>query len=192
MTPPGVVPRHYTIQNPEYFQKPGVRLPRRGVTVTYGHKGPGNINRAALRIAKNEDRYLSFFEFSVDIGQWNPNKESLASLSRSRFLNLPVRASAEVMNDVNSHWNHWLTLEGEPSERFPRRPSNRMDLLDKLIDIPPYNQCNAIAYDIHTEFGIAKFMTIFNMDAIDHESIAVIPGGITALDFQLPESDLQD
>ncbi|WP_018405171.1 hypothetical protein [Marinobacter gelidimuriae] len=187
MTKGNVVPKRHTIKEAEYFQTPDVRLPRRGVTVTYGHKGPGNINRAALRKAKADSLYLSFLDFRIEVGKWNPNKQSLSSLSECRFLNLPIRASAEVMDDINHYWNNWLSLDGEPDERFPRRPSNRMDLLDKLIDIPPYDQLNAIAYDVHTEFGIAKFMTIFNLDAIDYDSISVIPGGVTKINFELPD-----
>jgi hypothetical protein len=187
LTKGGVVPRQYTIQNPDYFQKSDVRLPKKGVTVTYGHKGPGNVNRAALRKAKADDLYLSFLDFKVDVGEWNPNKQTLKTLEQCRFLNLPVRASAEVMDDINKKWNEWLAIEGEPESRFPRRPNNRMDLLDKLIEHEPYSQLNAIAYDVATEFGYAKFMTIFNLDAINRDTISVIPGGITEIDFKLPE-----
>lgn len=186
LSDPGVVPRHYTVSEPDFFQSPEVRLPRRGITVGYGSKGLSSVNRAAIRKAADENFYLSSFNFNLEIGQWNPKKLSLESISDCRFLNLPVRASAAVMDDINGHWNHWLALEGEPEERFPRRPSNRMDLLDRLIELPPYNQLTAIAYDIMTNHGIAKFLTIYNLDAIDHESIAVVPGGITKIDFKLP------
>lgn len=187
LTANGVRPDHHVVQFPDYFQKPNVRFPKKGITVTYGHKGPGNINRAALRKAQDEGLYLSFLDFKVDVGTWNPNKQNLESIQDCLFLNLPVRASAPLMDDINAKWNAWLAEEGEPESRFPRRMSHRMDLLDRLIDCEPYNHLNAIAYDVETEFGVAKFLTIFNLDAIDRESISVIPGNVTTIEFRLPE-----
>lgn len=62
-----------------------------------------------------------------------------------------------------------------------------MDLLDKLVALPPYNELNAIAYDVQTRFGAAKFLTVFNMDAIRSDETAVIPPG-TEISFCPPNT----
>jgi hypothetical protein len=186
LTKGGVVPTHHVIQYPDYFQKAHVGLPKKGITMTYGHRGPGNINRAALRKAKEEDLFLSFLDVKVDVGELKPNKQNFETLSTCRFLNLPMRASAEVMTDINQKWNEWLAIEGEPESQFPRRPNHRMDFLDKLVEHAPYNQLTAIAYDVETEVGYAKFMTIFDLSAIKKDTISVIPGGVTEIEFKLP------
>ncbi|HBM49320.1 MAG TPA: hypothetical protein DD385_04130, partial [Marinobacter sp.] len=81
--------------------------------------------------------------------------------------------------------------EGAPNEDFPRKASNRMDLLDKLVALPPYNELNAIAYDVQTRFGAAKFLTVFNMDAIRTDETTVIPPG-TKVSFKAPATEHQD
>ncbi|MFB2350907.1 hypothetical protein, partial [Priestia megaterium] len=124
----------------------------------------------------DEEGALAVVNFKVNVGRWNPNKQRFSDLETSRFLNLPSRSSAEIMDDVNKRWNDWLALEGKPSEHFPRAPSNNMHLLDKLVEVYPYNQVVAVAYDVVTRVGAAKFLTIYDMDAVDLSSVVVGPG----------------
>lgn len=60
-----------------------------------------------------------------------------------------------------------------------------MDLLDRLIELEPYRHLNAIAYDAQTRFGLAKFVTVFNLNAILYDEISVIPPH-TQLNIKLP------
>ncbi|MDY6930234.1 MAG: hypothetical protein SWN10_24615 [Pseudomonadota bacterium] len=179
-------PDHYTIAEPEYFQHKDLQFPRKGITLLYGHRGPGNLIGAAARYASEHGKGIGLIEARVDVGEWNPDKARLDGFSGCRVLNLPARASKEVMDDVNEKWNRWLTLEGKPTERFPRSPSMNMHLLDKLIEEEPYNELNAIVYDGMTTFGLARFVTVYNLEAIDRDSLLVIPRNLTKVDFELP------
>ena len=42
-------PDTHIICRPDYFQQDGFRLPASGVTLLYGHKGPGSLIGAAVR-----------------------------------------------------------------------------------------------------------------------------------------------
>ena len=141
----------------------------------YGHRGSSNVLRASMLEVSTKGA-LAIVSFKVNVGRWNPNKQRLEDLETSYFINLPSRASSELMNDVNEKWNAWLAEEGKAPEKFPRAPSNNMHLLDRLIEIEPYNKAVAIAYDVITTVGVAKFMTIFDSSAIDPESVVVGPG----------------
>lgn len=171
----GEVPDPLILGEPDFFQKPELKLPQRGVTVMYGHRGSANVLRAAMKQMTDEDS-LAIVSFKVGIGKWNPNKLKLSDLHESRFLNLPSRSSAQLMDDIKERWNEWLTKDGLPVENFPRQPSNYMHYLDRLVELDEYKDVVAIAYDVHTTVGIAKFMTIFDTDAIDVESVVVGPG----------------
>lgn len=179
-------PAKHTISRAHYYQSEDVALPMAGITAMYGYRGASNVLRHALRSAVADDRFMAQVNFRVRVGEWNPNKQQLSDLESCRFLNIPNRASADLMDDINKRWNDWLALEGKPSEKFPRSPSKNMHLLDKLIQIEPYSQLNAIAYDVRTTVGLAKFITVFNLDAIDREDVAVIPGGETEIGFEVP------
>lgn len=168
-------PDTYTLAYPDYFQGSELRLPSKGITLLYGNKGPGSLIGAAVRESAASGRGVCFADIKVEIGEWDSNKQRLSSFEHCRFLNLPLRANREVLDDINTHWNQWLDEECQPREDFPRRPSNRMDLLDKLIALEPYRHLNAIAYDATTRFGVAKFVTVFNPDAILYDQINVIP-----------------
>ncbi|RBP27021.1 hypothetical protein DET50_11679 [Marinobacter pelagius] len=100
---------------------------------------------------------------------------------------MPLRAKREVLDDINHHWNRWLAQEGLPEEDFPRKPSLRMDLLDRLVELEPYRYLNAIAYDATTTFGTAKFITVFRLESILEEEVNVIPPH-TNIRFQPPET----
>lgn len=178
-------PRTYTLDHPDYFQHPDLQLPKRGVTLLYGNKGPGSLIGAAVRESASTGRGVCFADVKADIGEWDSNKQRLSTFDSCRFLNLPLRASKEVLDDVNRHWNKWLDEEFLPREDFPRKPSYRMDLLDRLIELEPYRQLNAIAYDAQTRFGLAKFVTVFNLNAILYDEISVIPPQ-THLKLMLP------
>lgn len=168
-------PDTHRLGYPHYFQGPELQLPRKGLTLLYGNKGPGSLIGAAVRESASTGRGVCFADIKVEIGEWDSNKQRLNTFEHCRFLNLPLRANKEVLDDINAHWNRWLDEACLPNEDFPRRPSNRMDLLDKLVTIEPYCHLNAIAYDATTRFGIAKFVTIFNRDAILYDQINVIP-----------------
>lgn len=178
-------PDTYTVCQPDYFQQEGFRLPERGITLLYGHKGPGSLIGAAVRQSASSGEGVCFADVKVDIGEWDANKQKLDNFSFCRFLNLPQRANREVLDDINQHWNRWLQEEGEPEEDFPRKPSRRMDLLDRLMELPPYRELNAVAYDVSTRFGVAKFLTVFNLQAIRADETVVIPPG-TTIRFQAP------
>lgn len=172
---PDRVPDTVVVGDPDFYQEPALSLPRNGLTVLYGHRGSSNVLRASL-MEVAEEGALAVVNFKVNVGRWNPNKQRFSDLETSRFLNLPSRSSAEIMDDVNKRWNDWLALEGKPSEHFPRAPSNNMHLLDKLVEVYPYNQVVAVAYDVVTRVGAAKFLTIYDMDAVDLSSVVVGPG----------------
>lgn len=178
-------PLEHTISTPDYFQPAGFRLPSKGITLLYGHKGPGSLIGAAVRKSAHSGVGVCFADIKVDIGQWDPNKQRLDNFSNCRFLNLPQRANREILDDIHHHWNTWLAQEGSPPDDFPRKPSLRMDLLDRLVELPPYTELNAIAYDASTRFGIAKFVTVYNINAIARDEIVVIPPG-TRLSFMRP------
>ncbi|WP_291831824.1 hypothetical protein [Marinobacter sp.] len=161
-------------------------LPRKGITLLYGNKGPGSLIGAAVRESASTGLGVCFADIKVDIGEWDSNKHKLSTFKSCRFLNLPLRANREVLDDVNQRWNQWLDREGAPREDFPRKPSNRMDLLDRLVEQEPYRELNAIAYDAVTRFGIAKFVTVFNLEAILADQVTVIPPQ-TNLRFRLPD-----
>ena len=180
-------PSEFVISTPDYFQGQDFRLPRKGITLLYGHKGPGSLIGAAVRKSATSGQGVCFADIKIEIGTWDSNKQKLSGFESCRFLNLPLRANKEVLDDINSHWNRWLDEECEPREDFPRKPSRRMDLLDKLILLEPYRQLNAIAYDAVTQFGTAKFVTIYNMDAILEDEITVIPPQ-TKISFRLPDA----
>lgn len=171
----GEVPDPLILGEPDFFQSPELKLPTKGVTVMYGHRGSANVLRASMMQMTDEDS-LAIVSFKVGIGQWNPNKLKLEDLKKSFFVNLPSRSSAELMDDVNQHWNEWLKADGLEPEKFPRKPSNNMHYLDKLIELDDYKDAVAIAYDVVTTVGLAKFMTIFDTNAIDIESVVVGPG----------------
>jgi hypothetical protein len=179
-------PSHLTLSEPNYFQHENLHLPKKGLTMLYGNRGPGNLIGAAVRHAAENEIGIGLVEAKVNIGEWSPDKARLDGFSRCRVLNLPARASKEVMDDVNKRWNTWLALEGLPPEKFPRKPSLRMDFLDKLVEQEPYSQLNAIVFDAMSIFGLARFVTIYNMDAIDYDSIVVIPRNLTKVDFEIP------
>jgi len=179
-------PEQITLSEPAYFQHPELTLPKNGITLLYGHRGPGNLIGAAARYAAEQEKGIGLVEVRIDIGEWNPDKARLDGFSKCRVLNLPARASKEVMDDVNTKWNKWLTLEGKPTEKFPRSPSMNMHLLDKLIDETPYNELNAIVYDAMTTFGLARFVTVYNLDAIDRDSLLMIPRNLTRVDLAAP------
>lgn len=178
-------PASYTLKRPDYFQGSDLQLPKQGVTLLYGNKGPGSLIGAAVRQSASSNKGVCFADVKVDIGSWDANKQNLQNFKNCRFLNLPLRANKEVLDDINKHWNSWLDNECQPHENFPRKPSKRMDLLDKLIRLEPYKHLNAIAYDVTTQFGLAKFVTVFNIDAILEEEASVIPPQ-TKLVFETP------
>ncbi|WP_432210152.1 hypothetical protein [Marinobacter alkaliphilus] len=180
-------PAEYTICQPDYFQGSDFQLPRKGITLLYGNKGPGSLIGAAVRESASTGLGVCFADIKVDIGDWDSNKQKLSTFNACRFLNLPLRANREVLDDVNRLWNQWLDAECAPREDFPRKPSNRMDLLDKLVELDPYRELTAIAYDAVTRFGTAKFVTIYNLDAILDDQITVIPPQ-TRLRFALPDN----
>ncbi|KPP97815.1 hypothetical protein [Marinobacter sp. HL-58] len=180
-------PSHHTVSLPDYFQKSDMKLPRSGVTLLYGHKGPGSLVGAAIRKSASENIGVCFADIKIDIGLWDANKQSLDNFDRCRFLNLPSRANRDVLDDINSRWNQWLEQSCLPRESFPRKPSSNMNLLDRLVLEEPYSHLNAIAYDAITRFGIAKFVTVFNLDAILMEEIMVIPPS-TRISFVKPEA----
>ena len=184
-------PDTHIICRPDYFQQDGFRLPASGVTLLYGHKGPGSLIGAAVRQSASSGAGVCFADVKIDIGEWDANKQKLDNFGHCRFLNLPQRANREVLDDINQHWNRWLDEEGAPNEDFPRKASNRMDLLDKLVALPPYSELNAIAYDVQTRFGAAKFLTVFNMDAIRTDETTVIPPGTNVM-FQTPGAECPD
>lgn len=181
-------PSKHTLKLPDYFQGADVILPRRGVTLLYGNKGPGSLIGAAVRRSASNDIGVCFADVKVDIGNWDANKQNLDNFENCRFLNLPLRANKEILDDINRHWNRWLDQECEPQEAFPRKPSKRMDLLDKLMCLEPYKHLNAVAYDVSTQFGIAKFVTVYKMEAIMQDEINVIPPQ-TKLFFECPRRD---
>ncbi|WP_336367040.1 hypothetical protein [Marinobacter sp. C2H3] len=168
-------PAAYTLDAPDYFQPPTFRFPKTGVTFLYGNKGPGSLIGAAVRESAASGRGVCFADIKVDIDHWDSNKQKLDTFDHCRFLNLPLRANRDVLDDINHHWNQWLDAEGAPNEDFPRKPSERMDLLDRLMALPPYRELNAVAYDVATRFGIAKFVTVFRFEAILQDQISVIP-----------------
>lgn len=172
---PGEVPDPVVLGSPNFYQKEGLILPKKGLTVMYGHRGSSNVLRASM-LETSDSGSLAIVSFKVNVGRWNPNKQKLEDLEDSFFINLPSRSSSELMNDVNEKWNAWLAEEGKPPEKFPREASNNMYLLDRLIETPPYNNAVAIAFDVVTSVGAAKFMTIFDTSAIDIESVVVGPG----------------
>lgn len=180
-------PNKVVISEPEYFLHPDVTLPRNGITFLYGNRGPGNLIGSATRYAAQNDLGIGLVEVSVDVGEWNPNKARLDSFSHCNVLNLPARASKEVMDDVNQRWTGWLRDEGLMPEKFPRASSNHMHLLDKLSVEAPYNQINAIVYDAMTTFGLARFVTVYNLEAIDRDSLLVIPRNLTEVEFSTPK-----
>lgn len=182
-------PETHVISEPDYFQLPDFRLPRKGITLLYGHKGPGSLIGAAVRKSADSGLGVCFADIKIEIGEWDANKHKLANFSKCRFLNLPQRANREVLDDINQYWNRWLDLEAAPHEDFPRKPSLRMDLLDKLMEQPPYTELNAIAYDVSTRFGIAKFVTVYNLEAIRKDETVVIPPG-TQIKFRRPAESL--
>lgn len=178
-------PEKLILSNPHYFEHPDLRLPKNGITMLYGHRGPGNLIGAAARYASENNKGIGLIEVRVEVGEWNPDKARLDGFEDCRVLNLPARASKEVMDDVNKKWDTWLSLDGEPVGKFPRAPSLRMDFLDKLVKEKPYSHLNAIVYDAMTTFGLARFVTIYNLEAIDRDSLMVIPRNLTEVEFCL-------
>lgn len=183
-------PREHTIRNPDYFQSGPFQLPQKGVTVLYGHKGPGSLIGAAVRKSAELDKGVCFVDMKIDIGEWDKNKQKLDNFENCRFLNLPLRANRAILDDINRHWNYFLDQEGAPHEAFPRKPSQRMDLLDKLMAIYPYSALNAIAYDVVTRFGVTKFVTVYKPEAIRKSQTMVIPPG-TNVHFAAPSEPHQ-
>jgi hypothetical protein len=179
-------PSDIVISQPDYFQKPDLVLPKSGITLLYGHKGPGSLIGAAIRRSASENVGVCFADVKIDIGDWDANKQTLEGFDRCRFLNLPTRANKEILDDINQHWNRWLDEECLERESFPRKPSANMHLLDRLIKEEPYSRLNAIAFDAVTKFGISKFVTVFNLDAILQDEIMVIPPS-TRVSFVSPE-----
>ena len=171
---PGDVPDPVVLGDPDFYQSKELILPQSGLTVMYGHRGSSNVLRASM-LEVSDKGSLAVVSFKVNVGRWNPNKQRLDDLDSSFFINLPSRSSSELMNDVNEKWNAWLAEEGKPPEKFPRAPSNNMYLLDRLIEEEPYCNAVAIAYDVVTTVGVAKFMTIFDTSAIDVDSVVVGP-----------------
>ncbi|KXS55089.1 MAG: hypothetical protein AWU57_513 [Marinobacter sp. T13-3] len=178
--PPGEV----VISRPDYFLSPDVTLPESGLTLLYGHRGPGNLIGSATRYAAQNDMGIGLVEVRVDVGEWNPNKARFEGFDQCRVLNLPARASKEVMDDVNEKWNTWLKEEGHGPGKFPRSPSRHMHLLDRLMREAPYNKLNAVVYDAKTTFGLARFVTIFNEHALDSSSVMVVPRNMSRVSFQ--------
>ncbi|MEQ9547825.1 MAG: hypothetical protein RIK85_17640 [Marinobacter sp.] len=178
-------PSDYTVRQPDYFQKPDLVLPRSGVTLLYGHKGPGSLVGAAIRKSATENLGVCFADVKIEIGEWDPGKQSLDNFEYCRFLNLPSRANKEVLDDINRRWNSWLDQQCLEHESFPRKPSPNMHFLDNLIQTEPYSHLNAIAYDAVTRFGISKFVTVFNLDAILKDEVTVIPPS-TRISFVKP------
>lgn len=178
-------PREHTVRHPDYFQTSLFKLPQNGVTLLYGHKGPGSLIGAAVRKSAELDKGVCFVDVKINIGEWNTNKQQLDNFDNFRFLNLPLRANRAILDDINRHWNYFLDQEGAPHETFPRKPSQRMDLLDKLMALPPYNALNAIAYDVVTKFGVTKFVTVYKPEAIRKSQTTVIPPG-TDIHFATP------
>ena len=172
---PGQVPDPVVLGEPNFYQSPEMTLPENGLTVLYGHRGSSNVLRASMLEVSNEGS-LAIVSFKVNIGRWNPKKLKIEDLDECHFINLPSRASSDMMGDINKKWNAWLAEEGKPPEKFPRAPSENMHLLDRLVATPPYDQATAIAYDVKTSAGLAKFVTIFDPRAIVAESVVVGPG----------------
>lgn len=180
-------PDSVEIVEPQLYQPDDMTLPRKGLTVMYGYRGASNVLRRAMRDAVAKNVFLAQVSFKVLVGQWNPYKQNLESLGTCRFLNLPSRASAELMDDVKERWNRWLAEEGKPAEKFPRAPSKNMHLLDRLVQESPYDQLTAIAYDVRTTAGVARYMTVYDLDAIEPDSVAVVPAKTTKVTFRAPE-----
>ena len=108
-------PDTHIICRPDYFQQDGFRLPASGVTLLYGHKGPGSLIGAAVRQSASSGAGVCFADVKIDIGEWDANKQKLDNFGHCRFLNLPQRANREVLDDINQHWNRWLEEEGAPN-----------------------------------------------------------------------------
>lgn len=180
---PGQVPDPVVLNDPDFYQYSDLKLPENGLTVLYGDRGASGVMRQAMLDVDRSEGSLAIVRFKVNIGRWNPNKLRPSDLSDCFFVNLPSRSSSELINDVNEKWNTWLAEEGKPPERFPRAPSSNMHLLDRLIETPPYNRAVAIAYDVKTSAGMAKFLTIFDLDAIDTDSVVVGPGLDVGVEF---------
>lgn len=170
----GIPPKEIVVGAADYFCKPEFLLPEKGVTVMYSYRGAASVVSAMVRSATSGVG-VALVEFKVNMGKFNPNKLRLDDFAQNRFLNLPDRASAAALDDINRHWNEWLALEGKPEERFPRRPSMNMHLLDRLVEVDPYNHLAAIAYDVLTTVGWAKFLTVFDETAIDLDSVSIGP-----------------
>lgn len=131
-------------------------LPQRGQLFLYGFRRTQGILGEIMHQARQRDHLIRILEFPIAVGQYRPQKQTLDGMADFRFLNIPDRAKAEVLNDMQEKWATLLAKEGLPQDGFPRKPSKHMHLLDSLLEMPPYNQLSGVAFPVHTEAGWVK------------------------------------
>lgn len=161
---------------------PGVTLPTRGVTMLYGNNNASNLIGHMMRHSVEADLDCQIIDLTVETGRISQEKLTIEDAARQRFLPASYRLRSCAMDAINDRWNRYLAEEGLPAENFPRRMSNNMHLLDRLIDEELYNQMVGVSYRARTIVGPVQFMTIFDPSAIKPD--------IRTPDAPIPDSGL--
>lgn len=157
-------PRTVHLKQADFFlEGTGVQLPRTGHTFLYGYKTSRFVLGNAMARADSQNKEFCLVNAEARIGNWNPNKIRLDSVEEARFVNLPTRASRELLDDIQRKWEGLLKAHGlsPDADHFPRKPSPHMHLLDELIQMPPYDKLTCLAYYVESTLGTINVVTVF-------------------------------
>lgn len=145
---------------------PGVTLPNRGVTMLYGTNNASNLMGHMMRQSVAADLDCQILDLTVETGRISQEKLTVDDAAKQKFLPTSYRLRSCAMDAINKQWNRYLAEEGLPAERFPRRMSDNMRLLDRLVEEKPYDQMVGISYMVRTIAGPTQLMTVFDTEAI--------------------------
>lgn len=145
---------------------PGAKLPTQGVTLLYGKGKCHTLRQYLVRRSLEGDLIYRETNPRVEIKRNPGSKLTLEMAADIGFLPISYLLRASAKDDINHRWNRYLAEEGKPPEQFPRRVSDNMYLLDRLILESPYDQMAAISYLINTLVGPIQVITVINPGAI--------------------------
>lgn len=148
------------------FMAPGVQLPSVGTTLLYGSRYSSKLISHIFQHAQVSDLDFEILNLSVQVGQVSQKTLTLEGAAHQKFLPTTYRLRASAMDEINTRWNQLLEKRGLASERFPRKPSDNMHLLDELVEKEPFSGMTGISYVVRTIAGPAQLLTVLDPEAI--------------------------
>lgn len=144
-----------------------VSFPTKGPTFLYGNNNPATAY--LLKKAVQMKQCAALVEIDVDIGKWHRHKTDLtdnpeSGLQFTNFLSV-MRAKKDLIELISKVWVQ--NIDPAEDTEWPRGPTVKPFLLDKLVEYPEFEGLAVIAYPVLThEVGVIQCATVFNTDNI--------------------------